>query len=78
MEYQIGAKKVFVFISLDCDSNNYQNQTEKDEDWTGIIIEENGDTRLVYHESFKSREEGITACKKAFEDRYPGQYWKPL
>ena len=78
MEYEIGTKKVFVFVSLNCDSNGYKKTTGEGGSWEAIIIEENGDTQLVYHESFKSREDSLTACKKAFENRYRDQRWKSI
>lgn len=73
--YTINGKKVYAFSSQDCDSCSYRSNTGDRGDWDAIIIEENGDTKLVYFESFKSKQECQDACKAKFESLYKGEAW---
>lgn len=76
MEYKIGNKKIYVFISHDCDSDSYRANTGAGGEWDAIILEENGDTKMVYFKAVQSKEECEDTCRKKFEELYPGEPWR--
>ena len=76
MEYKIGDKKVFVFLSRNCDVRFQENAASII--WDAIIIEENGDTKMVYHETFKSQKECHDACGEKFQHLSPPGAWRRL
>ncbi len=76
MEYKIGNKKVFVFVSLDCTAENYREDVNVGREWDAIILKENGETKMIYFEKFESEQECQIACEKVFKKLYPGITWR--
>jgi hypothetical protein len=76
MDYQIGDKKVWVFASQDCTAEGYSAIKGTGETWDAIVLEEKGNTKMVYHETFKSESECRKACEKVFKEKYSPSLWK--